>query len=96
MLCNKQNIGSSVMQFQRRILEHMGVSVRTGLSMTNNPNLAIYKHRYDAGHQIEKDQIKGKRSCHNKYNVRLLESLYIKKEKPELIDGLPVELALLH
>ena len=96
LLCNKQYIGSTVRQLQCRISEHMGVSVRTGLPMTNNPNSAIYKHRYDTGHQIEKDHFKVKKSCHNKYDVRLLEALYIKKERPELNDGLPVELALLH
>ena len=64
----------------------MGVPVRTGLPVTNNPNSAIYKHRYGTGHQIEKDQFKVKRSCDNKYDVKLLEALYI-KEKPELNDG---------
>ena len=96
LLCNKQYIGSTIRQFQCRISEHMGVSVRTGLPMANNPNSAIYDHRYDAGHQIHKDQFRIKKSCHNRYDVRLLEALYIKKEKPELNDGLPVELALLH
>ena len=96
LLCNKQYIGSTVRQLQCRISEYMGVLVCTGLPMTNNPNSAIYKQRYDTGHQTEKDQFKVKRSCHNKYDVRLLEALYIKKEKPELNDGLPVELALLH
>ena len=95
LLCNKQYIGSTVRQFQCRILEHMGVSVRTGLPMANNPNSAIYNHRYDSGHQIQVDQFKVRKSCYNKYDVRLLEALYIKKERPELNDGLPVELALL-
>ena len=63
--------------------------------MTNNPNSAIYNHRYTC-HQIEKDQFKVKRPCHNNCDVRLLETLYIKKQQPELNDGLPVELALLH
>ena len=72
------------------------MSVRTGLPMTNNSNSAIYKHRYDTGHQIEKDQFKVKMTCHNNYDVRLLEALYIKKEQLELNDGLPVELSLLH
>ena len=96
LLCNKQYIGSTVRQLQCRISEHMGESVRTGLPMTNNPNSAIYKHRFDTGHQISKDQFKIMRSCFNRYDVRLLEALYIKKERPELNDGLPVELALLH
>ena len=72
------------------------MSVRTGLPMTNNPNSAIFKHRFDTGHPIEEDEFKIKRSCHNRYDVRLLEALYIKKERPELNDGLPVELSLLH
>ena len=96
LLCNKQYIGSTVRQLQCRISEHMGVSVRTGLPMANDPNSAIYKHRYDTGHQIKKDQFKVKRSCSNRYDVRLLEALYIQRERPELNDGLPVELALLH
>ena len=72
------------------------MSVRTGLLMTNNPNSAVYKNRYDTCHQIEKDQFKVKRSCHDKYNLRLLEALYIKKEKSEFYDGLPVESALIY
>ena len=81
LLCNKQYIDSTVRQLQCRISEHMGVSVHTGLPTTNNSNSAIHKYRYDTGHQIEKDQFKVKRSCHNKYDVRLLEALYIKREK---------------
>ena len=96
LLCNKQYIGSTVRQLQCRISEHMGVSVRTGLPMTNNPNSAIFKHRFDTDHPIEKDEFKIKRFCHNRYDVRLLEALYIKKERPELNDGLPVELSLFH
>ena len=64
--------------------------------MRNNPNSAMLKHRYDTGNQIEKDQFKVKRPYHKKYDVGLLEALYIKEEKPELNDGLLVELALLH
>ena len=96
LLCNKQYIGSTVRQLQCRISEHAGVSVRTGLPMLNTPNSAIYNHRFDAGHPIEKDAFKIKRFCYSKYDVRLLEALYIKKERPELNDGLPVELSLLH
>ena len=96
LLCNKQYIGSTVRQLQCRISEHMGVSVRTGLPMANNPNSAIFKHSFDTGHPIKKDEFKIKRFCHNKYDIRLLEALYIKKERPELNDGLPLELSLLN
>ena len=96
LLCNKQYIGSTTRQLQCRISEHMGVSVRMGLQSANTPNSAIYDHRYNTGHQITNNEFKIKRSCLNKFDVRLKEALYIKKERPVLNDGLPVELSLLH
>ena len=96
LLCNKQYIGSTVRQFQCRISEHLGVSVRTRLPTANTPNSAIFEHREVTGHRINSDQFSILKSSHNKWDVRLLEALYIKKERPELNDGLPVELSLLH
>ena len=96
LLCNKQYIGSTTRQLQCRISEHLGVSVRTGLPTANTPNSAIFEHREVTGHRINSDQFSILKSCSNKWDVRLLEALYIKKEWPELNDSLPVELSLLH
>ena len=96
LLCNKQYIGSTTRQFQCRISEHMGVSVRTGLPTSNAPNSSIYDHRDTTGHRVDPSMFKTKRPCENKYDVRMLEALYIKKKRPTLNDGLPMELSLLH
>ena len=70
------------------------MSFRTGLSMANTPNSAIFEHREITGHRISSNQFNILKISSNKWDVRLLEALYIKKERLELNDSLPVELSL--
>ena len=72
----------------------MGMSVRTGLPLSKLPYSAIYDHREEKDHPINKKNFKivGRSSSVN--NLRLLESLIIFKNKPGMNAGLPVELSV--
>ena len=53
--------------------------VRTRIPTANTPNSAIFEHREVTGHRINSDQLNILKSC-SKWDVRLLEALYIKKK----------------
>ena len=72
--------------------EHLGMSVRTGLPLSKLPYSAIYDHREEKDHPINKKNFKIVGRSTNISNLRLLESLYIFKTKPKMNTGLPVEL----
>ena len=93
-LCNECYTGSTQRQLQCRIAEHLGVSVRTGLPLSNRPYSAIFDHREQKGHPVDKSNFKVVNRMFNKNNLRLLESLYIFKTKPKLNAGLPVDLSV--
>ena len=93
-LCNECYTGSTQRQLQCRIAEHLGVSVRTGLPLSNVSYSAIYDHREEKDHPINKNNFKIVGRTNNKSSLRLLESLYIFKTKPKMNTGLPVELSV--
>ena len=77
-------IGSTVRSAYMRIAEHRGRSFRTGNLLDTPPHSAIRDHAVRCKHQIQDgsftilDQDPGENS------LRILESLYIGKEKPSL------------
>ena len=93
-LCNECYIGSTHRQFQCRISEHLGVSARHGQPLANVPYSAIYNHREEKGHVINRDNFKIIDQSTNRQSLRTLESLHIFKSKPKLNTGLPVELSV--
>ena len=93
-LCNECYIGSTARQFGCRISEHRGVSVRTELPFSNNPNSAIYDHSFQTGHQTLKTSFKILDKCREVSQLRILESLHIFRRTPTLNTGLPVELSV--
>ena len=93
-LCNECYIGSTQRQLQCRIAEHSGMSVRTGLPLSKLPYSAIYDHREKKDHPISEKNFKIVGRSYSINNLRLLESLYIFKSKPEMNTGLPVELLI--
>ena len=95
-LCNECYTGSTTRQLQCRIAEHMGRSVRTNRHLSKSPVSAIYDHSFKTGHDISKDGFKIIDRNNNVSQLRLLESLYIFKNKPTLNDGLPVQLPVTH
>ena len=89
--CNAHYIGSSKRQFRCRIDEHRGFSVRTGLPLQSPPFSAIRDHSFQEDHLITPQQFKILAKS-NSTDLRLLESLYIHKEKPSLNTTSPLEL----
>ena len=95
MFCDKHYIGSTARQLSCRVAEHMGVSVRTGQPLSNQPHSSIFQHESETGHKVQKLNFKII-GYSNKSSLRTVEALYIFKNKPELNCGLPVELSLMH
>ena len=93
-LCNECYTGSTQRQLQCRIAEHLGISVRTGLPVSKLPYSAIYDHREEKDHPINKKNFKIVGRSSNIYSLRMLEALYIFKNKPKMNTGLPVELSV--
>ena len=92
--CNAQYIGSTARQLRCRISEHMGISVRTQLPLNSQITSSILEHSKQHFHQITYDNFKIITKTNNS-DLRLLESMYINKFKPNLNEGLPVDLNIL-
>ena len=78
-------IGSTIRNLSTRAAEHAGVSVRTQRSLSQPPHSHIREHHVTCKSpaiNIEHFAILGKNS--NKIDIRILESLYINKQKPVL------------
>ena len=92
LVCNNQYFGSTTRQFKVRIYEHFGKSVRTNIPLTNPPFSSIREHCNSTGHPLVYDDFEI--VDRSQYNLRILESTHIVKNKPKLNVGLPVELSL--
>ena len=91
MSCNAHYIGSSKRQFRCRIDEHRGISVRTGLPLQSPSFSAIREHSQKYNHIMTPLQFKIVSKC-NSTDLRLLESLYIRRESPAINTTSPLEL----
>ena len=92
--CNSSYIGSTIRHFRVRTHEHMSLSPRSGLPLTSPNYSAIMEHSVQKGHRIQSSNFKIVNSC-NKFNIRILETLHIIKEKPDLNSDPPVILGVL-
>ena len=81
--CEDQYIGSTVRQFYCRYAEHKAISPRSNLLVQSPVFSAIREHENKTGHNATFEQFKILRTT-RQYNIRLLETLYIHKEKPSL------------
>ena len=68
--------------------------MRTGLPLSKQSYSAIYDHREEKDHPINSNNFKIVGRTVNISKLRLLESLYIFKNKPKMNTGLPVELSV--
>ena len=95
LLCEEQYIGSTVRQFYCRYAEHKAISPRTNLPVQSPSFSAIRDHESKTGHNATFEQFKIlRRTMHN--NIRLMETLYIHRERPSLNTGAPYQLSILH
>ena len=77
-------IGSTVRSAYMRIAEHRGRSFRTGKLLDTPPHSAIRDHAVKCKHQIQDGSFTILDQDHGENSLRILESLYIGKQKPSL------------
>ena len=83
-VCNDTYIGSTSKQAKVRISQHLGISYRTGNRLQNPPHSAPRIHSLDKKHYLTNDNFKILDTANNESDLRILESLYIFKNRPKL------------
>ena len=83
--CSHHYIGSSMRNLYMRMSEHQGKSYRTGNAI-QNPNSSIFDHKFSCDTQINTNDFSILDYSSSEFRLRILESLYIHKEKPKLND----------
>ena len=84
--CSSEYVGSTERILRTRVAEHMGNSFRTGRPLTNPPHSSIRLHANNCKLDFNIDQFSILSTNSNSVNLRILESLYIAKLKPQLND----------
>ena len=83
--CSHLYIGSSMRNLYMRMSEHQGKSYRTG-NYVHTTNSSIFDHKLSCDTQIEANNFKILDHSSSEFRLRILESLYIHKERPQLND----------
>ena len=83
--CSHHYIGSSSRNLYMRMSEHQGKSYRTG-KYSQNVNSSIFDHKFSCDTQINSENFKIIDFSSSEFRLRILESLYIHKERPQLND----------
>ena len=87
--CASAYVGSTIRNLHTRVSEHLGVSNRTGLPLTNPPQSAIRSHAMQCPtSSISLDNFKILATANSSVHLRILESLYIYRLKPNLNETL--------
>ena len=84
--CGSAYVGSTVRTLQTRIMEHKGLSYRTGRPLAHPLHSAIRHHseQCNGGGPVSKDCFSILTSRNNITDLRIVESLYIHQAKPTL------------
>ena len=82
--CNARYIGSSIRTLHQRMSEHRGVSFRTGRFISNPSHSEIRNHVLSADHVLKIENFSILDTARDRNDLRILESLYIFKLKPNL------------
>ena len=82
--CKSRYVGSTFRNLKIRIAEHRGVSYRTNTQITHPSFSRIREHALSCNHKINEQDfsIMFRASCNS--DLRIAESLFIMKDKPEL------------
>ena len=84
--CASAYVGSTVRSLIARVAEHRGISVRTGVPFLSPPHSSVRSHCDSLDHPLSLDQFHIVGSSQNQIYLRILESLHILKNKPDLND----------
>ena len=84
--CGSAYVGSTVRTLKTRIMEHKGLSCRTGRPLAHPPHSAIRQHsdQCNGGGPAPTDSFNILSSVQDSTDLRIVESLYIHKTKPNL------------
>ena len=93
--CNVTYIGATNRHLKTRISEHLGVSSRTNLALSNPPFSSIRQHCEQNNHTLKSENFQILTNCRNPLDRFILESILIKQYKPELNSGASVDLRTL-
>ena len=83
--CTSSYVGQTSKQLKVRVSQHKGCSFRTNNPLTTPEKSNILHHSLTTNHPITIENFKILASC-DKFDLRLLESLFIHKLKPSLND----------
>ena len=83
--CTFSYVGQTSKQLKVRVSQHKGCSFRTNNPLSNHEKSNILDHSLAANHPITIENFKILASC-DRFDLRLLESLFIHKLKPSLND----------
>lgn len=82
--CSSEYVGSTTRSLHTRASEHAGRSSRTNNRLACPPNSSIRDHAETCGSPITINQFSILSSCKTEIDLRILESLYIFKQKPSI------------
>ena len=82
--CTSRYTGSSCRNLKIRISEHMGVSHRSGIKITSPSFSRIREHALEYNHRITEDDFSIKYRAKCSSDLRIAETLYIMKDRPDL------------
>ena len=82
--CQGSYIGSTTKQSRIRFFQHLGKSPRTNRPVTVPAHSTSRNHCHENDHPLSLNDFKIIDSANNEHELRILESLYICKEKPSL------------
>ena len=82
--CGSAYVGMTSRNFYIRVSEHQGRSVRTGRHLANPPHSAVRLHWESCGSSYSIEHFSVIDSASNQLDLKILESLYIYKQKPNL------------
>ena len=82
--CGMRYIGSTTRWFKHRILEHRGLSFRTGFPLSKPSFSAVRQHSHDHDHPFTNRDFEILTFASNRLDLVISESILIRKMKPEL------------
>ena len=85
--CVSEYVGSTTSTLHTRVAEHAGRSFRTGALLTPHPHSNIRAHALSCSSPVANDNFNILARENNNIDVRILESLFIYKIRPDLNDS---------
>ena len=82
--CTSEYVGMTTRTLGNRVDEHKGVSFRTGVRLTTPTHSAVREHSESCGAAVDIYSFRVLSTSSYELDLRILESLFIFKTKPDL------------